>query len=41
MRPGKCYLKHINFVIHQAQALQNHVYSPCQERPDVLRDHKL
>ena len=40
MRLGKSYLKHINFTICLARSLQNQVYSPCRERPPVLRDHK-
>ena len=41
MRPGKSYEKHINFIICLARSSQNHVYSPCRERPPVLRDHKI
>ena len=37
MRPGKSNEKHINFIICLARSLQNHVYSPCRERPPVLR----
>ena len=37
----KSYEKHIYFIICLARSLQNHVYSPCHERPPVLRDHKI
>ena len=35
MRPGKSYWKNTNFIIYPAWFLQNHVYSPCHERPPV------
>ena len=38
---GKALLKHKNFVIYLALPLQNHFYSPCPERPPVLRDLKI
>ena len=41
MRPGKSDWKLINFIICLARSLQNHVYSPCHERPPVLGDHKI
>ena len=41
MRPGKSYLKCINFILCLARSLQNHVYSTSSERPPVLRDHKV
>ena len=37
----KVLLKHKNFIICLAWSFQNHVYSPCHERPPVLRDHKI
>ena len=41
MRPGKSFQKHINFIVSLARSLQNHVYSPCRERPPVLRDQNI
>ena len=36
---GEVILKDMHFSIYLAQSLQNHAYSPCRERPPVLRDH--
>ena len=38
-RQGKFYEKHNNFAISLAMTLNDHVYSPCKERPPVLRYH--
>ena len=37
IRPGRSYEKHINLVIYLAQSLQNHVCSPCCERPPATK----
>ena len=41
MKLRKSYEKHTNFIIYLVQFLKNHVYSPCGERPPVLRHHKI